>query len=132
MIELISGLPDEVVGIEAVGTVTSSDYAEVAVPAVESALARHGKIRLIHVLGERMKGHSPGAVWDDARLGVRHLRSFERIAVVTDSEPIRVAVKTGGWSVPGEMRLFSNAEREDAEAWASEGLHRPGREVRDE
>jgi hypothetical protein len=31
-------------------------------------------------------------------------------------------VKAAGWSIPGEMKLFSNAERAAAEAWVSEGL----------
>jgi hypothetical protein len=31
-------------------------------------------------------------------------------------------VKLAGWSIPGELRLFPNVERGDAEAWAAEGL----------
>jgi hypothetical protein len=42
VIKLIEGLADAVVGIEAVGKVSSEDYAEVVVPAVERALARRG------------------------------------------------------------------------------------------
>jgi hypothetical protein len=52
----------------------------------------------------------------------RHPRSFERIAVVTDSENIRRLVTLAGWSIPGELQLFPNREREKAEVWASEGL----------
>lgn len=52
MIELISGLPDEVVGFEGVGEVTSDDYKGTLIPAVEAALAAHGKIRLLYVLGD--------------------------------------------------------------------------------
>jgi hypothetical protein len=53
VIELTKGLPDGVIGLEAVGEVTSDDYATVAVPAVEQALVTHEKIRLLHVLDER-------------------------------------------------------------------------------
>jgi hypothetical protein len=121
-IELIEGLPDSVVGLEAVGQVTAHDYALVANPAVEHARAAHEKIRLIHVLGERLEGHTAGALWDDAKLGVTNVRSFERIAVVTDLERVRGLVKGAAWSVPGEMRLFPNAERAEAIDWACEGL----------
>ena len=38
MIELTEGLPDGIVGLEAVGEVSSEDYATVANPAVEHAL----------------------------------------------------------------------------------------------
>jgi len=121
VIELIEGLPDSVVGIEAIGKVTSDDYKLVAVPAVERALAEHEKIRLIHVLGERFEGHTTSALWDDAKLGL-HMRSIQRIAVVTDYEHVRRLVKTAAWALPADVRLFPNAARVDAESWVSEGL----------
>ena len=122
MIELIDGLPDGVVGIEAVGTVTSDDYETVAIPALRRALATHDKIRLLHVLGDRLTRHTAGAVWDDTRIGLAHARKFGRIAVVTDLERFRAPLKAGAWAVPCEIRLFSNAERADAEAWISADL----------
>jgi hypothetical protein len=118
MIELMQGLPNGVVGIEAVGKVTSDDY-DVVTPAIESALAERKKISLIHVLGDRFTGFTAGGMWQDGRFGLSHAFSFERIAVVTDLDSVRTLVKAIGWSVPGEMRMFSNAERDEAVAWAS-------------
>ena len=111
MIELIEGLPDGVVGLEAVGEVTSDDYSSVAFPAVEDALSRHKKISLLHVLGERFTGYAAGGEWDDAKLALLHPFSFRRIAVVTDLDHVRKLVKGAGWAVPGEMKLFSNAQQ---------------------
>src|SRR4249919_1854357 len=125
MIQLIEGLPDAVVGLEAVGQVESADYAAIAAPAVKHALERYPKIRLIHVLDDRFAGYTAGGAWQDAVLGLDHPRSFDRIAVVTDSESIRRLVKLAGWSIPGQLRLFPNRERVDAQAWASEGLDPP-------
>jgi hypothetical protein len=58
-------------------------------------------------------------------LGLANPLSFDRIAVVTDSESIHRLVTVAGWSIPGELKLFSNRERPRAEAWASEGLDVP-------
>jgi hypothetical protein len=77
------------------------------------------------VLDDSFTGHTAGGAWQDAMLGLAHPRSFDRIAVVTDSESIRRLVELAGWSIPGELRLFPNREREQAEAWASEGLPAP-------
>jgi hypothetical protein len=52
VIELIAGLPDGVVGIEAVGNVTSQDYDDDVAPVVARALASHETIRLLHVLDD--------------------------------------------------------------------------------
>ena len=120
MIELIEDLPDGVVGIEAVGTVTSEDYERVVAPAVERALATGGKIRLLHVIGDRVERHTVEALWEDTRLGLSNVRSIERIAVVTDVARFRALVKGAGWALPGELKLFSNAERADAITWISE------------
>jgi hypothetical protein len=125
MIELIEGLPNAVVGFEAIGEVGSADYELVAAPAVKHALERHPRIRLIHVLDDRFTGYTAGGAWQDAMLGLAHPRSFDRIAVVSDSDTIRRLVKVAGWSIPGEMRLFANREREEAKAWACEGLDTP-------
>jgi hypothetical protein len=124
MIKLIAGLPDGVVGFEAIGNVESADYEAIA-PAVKQALEQHSTIRLIHVLDERFTGYSGGGAWQDAMLGIAHRRSFDRVAVVTDSASIRRLVTLAGWSVPGELRLFANRDRRLAEAWASEGLDPP-------
>jgi SpoIIAA-like len=125
MIQVIEGLPDSVVGLEAVGKVESADYEAVAAPAVQHALERHAKIRVLHVLDERFAGYTAGGAWQDALLGLAHPRSFDRIAVVTDSESIGRLVRLAGWSFPAEMKLFPNRERKHAEAWACEGLDTP-------
>ena len=114
------------VGLEAVGEVTADDYSSVAIPAVEDALSQHEKISLLHVLGERFTGYEAGGQWADARLGMLHAFSWRRLAVVTDLDHVRKLVKGAGWAVPGEMKLFSNAQRAEAESWVSAGLQDEG------
>lgn len=121
MIELIEGLPEQVVGLEAIGRVTAEDYGVVA-SAMERVLTTHEQLRLMHVIGDRFTGHSASALLEDARLGLSNVRSIDRIAVVTDLQHLRALVKGAGWSLPGELKLFSTAERAEAEAWVSEGL----------
>ena len=110
------------VGIEAVGNVTLQDYDEIVAPVVERALASHQKIRLLHVFGHRLTGHTASALVEDAKLGLSNVRSIERIAVVTDIAHFRRLVKGAAWTAPVDVKLFSNAERAEAEAWVSEGL----------
>lgn len=119
MINEIADLPQNVVGIEAVGHVSTADYRDVLEPAVEKALQQHDKLRLLYVLGEEFDGYSPGAAWEDTKLGISHWRAWERIAVVTDIEWIRDGVRAFAWMLPGEVKVFSVGDREDARDWVS-------------
>jgi hypothetical protein len=119
MINLLTDLPPNVLGIEAVGHVSAEDYREVLEPAVEKALAGHDKLRLLYVLGEEFEGYSAGAAWEDTKLGIGHWNAWERIAVVTDRGWIRDAVRAVAWMLPGEVRVFAVERRDDARDWVA-------------
>jgi len=117
MIERLTGLPDNVIGFSAHGTVTAADYEEHVVPAVEAALAAHEKVRLLYQLGEDFEGFDMAAIWEDAKVGLSHFAAWQRIALVTDEDWIRTATKAFGFAMPGEVRVFANAELEAARNW---------------
>jgi hypothetical protein len=119
MVELIPGLPDNVLGMEAKGEVTGDDYEQVVMPAIERQLEANGKARVLYVLGPEFSGYSAAAMWDDAKVGMTHPFSWERIAVVTDHDSYRRLVKGFGFLIPGDVRVFGVAELEDAKAWIS-------------
>ena len=89
---------------------TDDDYEQVLVPAIEHQRDTQGKIRFVYVLGERFDGWTLGALWDDAKLGMKDIRTWERIALVTDKEWLHHTVKALGWMVPGDVRVFGVAE----------------------
>ena len=119
MIEQMANLPPGVLGFSAHGHVTAADYENIIVPDIEAAFALNRKIRMIYHLGEDFTGYDAGAMWDDAKLGLRHISGWERIAVVTDVSWVRVMSKMFGFAVPCEFKLFSNAELAEARQWAS-------------
>jgi hypothetical protein len=120
VIERIRDLPDDVLGFTAKGTVTAADYETALIPAVEAALARHPRVRLLYHLGREFSGFEAGALWDDAKVGLRHLGAWERIALVTDVDWIRVATKALGFAMPGQVRVFPDSQLAAAKAWLSE------------
>ena len=121
MIRVLNDMPAGVLGLEAIDDVEEEDYEEVLIPAVEAAIAEHGKVRLVYVLGPDFDEYEGEAVWEDLKLGVRHLSSFERIAVVSDARWIGPAMKVFSVLLPGQARAFPLAEREAATRWAASG-----------
>lgn len=120
MIRLIEGLPSDVVGFEGVGEVRSDDYTSVLDPAVDAAVAAHDRVRLLYILGNDFDGYSGGAMWQDTKVGVAHWSKWEKIALVTDHTVYADGVRAFSWMVPGEVRVFSTADLDDAKSWVAE------------
>ena len=49
MMELMRGLPDNILGIIGSGTITEEDYDTVLIPAMKDKLQRHKKIRVVNL-----------------------------------------------------------------------------------
>ena len=119
MIELIDGLPNNVVGISVTGRVTKEECRDILAPAVQKSLRWRDNIRLYYELGSRF----PGSGWDDLDLGFEHASRCERIAIVTDIAWVRLTVKAIRFLIPGAIRVFATIEAPQARAWIAA---RPG------
>jgi len=113
MIQIIDGLPDNVVGIIAKGRVTNSDCDKVLKPAMESTLKRHDKVRLYYEIGCRF----PGAAWEDLRIGIEHIPQWERVAVVTDVGWVRPTVNALRFLISSDVRVFTSFQAPEGRAW---------------
>jgi hypothetical protein len=111
-------LPDHVLGADASGTVTGQDYETVLVPAIEAFTKTHDKVRALVVLGAEFQGFEGGAMWDDAKLGLRKI-GWERLAVVTDHGHIRNLINTFKFMIPGKVKTFELSQLDDAKAWVA-------------
>jgi hypothetical protein len=118
MIEVITELPDNVVGILAKGRVTNEECDTVLKPAMERSLKRHGKIRLYYEVGSRF----PGAGWDDLDVAIDHLPQWERIAIVTDTGWVRHTVNALRFLLASEVRVFTTMEAAEGRAWIASPL----------
>jgi stage II sporulation SpoAA-like protein len=113
----LTGLPAGVTGFETSGRLAAVDYRDVVVPAVERA-AQAGDIRFVIVVRD-FEGVSGGAVWQDLKMGIEHLRAWKRIALVTDIEWMSHVTDLFGWMTPGETRTFPLERRDEAIEWAA-------------
>jgi hypothetical protein len=117
MLKELSGMPEGVIGFEASGKLQAEDYRDVLLPVLERAAA-NGDVRFVIVIPE-FGGMSGGALWEDLKVGIEHLRAWKRIALVTDIEWMTHLTALFGWMTPGEVKTFPLAQREDALAWAA-------------
>jgi hypothetical protein len=117
MIEQLPNLPAGILGFRMRDIVTADDYESVMVPDIEAAFALNRKLRLVIHVGDDFTGFAPGAMWDDVKLGFRHISGWERTALVTDIGWMRVMSSMFGFAMPTHFKLFSDAEFDAALRW---------------
>ena len=117
--ELMQGLPDNVLGIIGSGTITGEDYDTILIPAMKDKLQRHKKIRLIYQLNKNFVHYSLDAYLEDAKVSW-HTLSFEKVAVVSDVHWINDSVNVFEFIIPVPVKVFSNNELDKSIAWVIE------------
>lgn len=124
MLERLTNLPAGIDGFNAVGRVSKGDYEQWVVPLLEDARREGRHLRLLYQLGPDFQGFTPGAAWEDARIGLRYLRLFGACAVVSDIGWIRESTQLAGFLLPCPVKAFSNDESGEAVEWLR-SLSRP-------
>jgi len=123
MIESIAEMPDGTLGLRVWGEVTSADYTDVLLPALDQAVQDNGDIRLVFQIGPDFDRFTAGMMATDTTkglsFGVKHWSKWKRMAVVTDVDWLRHAMGMFGWMTPGEARLFALADLQEAKAWVA-------------
>ena len=119
MIRTLDQLPSGVLGFEAVGKLSATDYTDILAPALAEATENHGKLRIVMVVDDQFGGLEAGALWQDLKMGIKDWTAWERIALVTDHAWMRDGLKMFAWAMPGDARDFDLSQREEAIAWAA-------------
>jgi hypothetical protein len=120
MIEQYTEFPENVLGLRISGHVSREDYKQVVIPAVDAALQRAQKVNIYVQVDNDFSGLELGALWDDLKVGLGHLRQWERIAVVTDIAWIANALNVFGFLKPGQVEVFPLADAGKARTWIAE------------
>lgn len=101
--------------LKAVGKLTHGDY-ETITPMIDSALRdlKEPKVKVLFDMTE-LEGWEARAAWDDFKLGLKHGKQFEKIAIYGNKGWQGIAAKIGSWFISGEVKYFEKAD--EALAW---------------
>jgi hypothetical protein len=117
MLEKLNDLPRGIDGLKAIGRITREDYDKVVEPILDAARRDGRRIRFLYELGADFDGFTPGAAWEDAKVGFRSLRLFDGCAIVSDVGWIRESARFFGFIMPCPVRVFENQARGKAIEW---------------
>ena len=119
MLEVMNDVPAHVAGFRAKGEVTKDDYEKVLIPAIDALAEKFGKLHFLMVLDTDVKNFTLGAWLDDAKVGIKHITKWHRMAIVTDQKAVEKFSDFFGVLVPGESKGFTHAQLQEAIEWVS-------------
>jgi hypothetical protein len=108
---------DNILGVQGTGKVTNQDYLDVLIPQLEEVLKKYGKARFLYYLDEDFTGWEMGAMWEDAKFGLKHKDDFEKIAVVGGPKWIAWGTKLFSYFLEGQVKIFAFEELQAAWDW---------------
>jgi hypothetical protein len=117
MLELLKDLSGGIDGVRAVGKVSAQDYQQVFEPLLDDARREGRRLRLLYEFGPQFQGFTPGAAWEDAKLGLRSMQLLDGCAIVADVNWVREAARLGAVLLPCPVRIFGSADRDAAIDW---------------
>lgn len=120
MICLVDNLPANMVGFKASGEVTEVDFTNTVMPNVKALIDKTDRLNYMLVLDTSIKNFTAGAWFKDAIMGIRHLLKWNRAAIVTDVEGIRIFTDIFSIIMPGEFKGFEHQDMQAAIDWVSE------------
>lgn len=119
MLQLINDLPDFVVGVKASGEVSKEDLETVLIPAIDRQVEQYDAIYYLLVLETDVQNWDFGAWISDAKVGLKYLTKWKKIAVVTGQEGVQKFTDVFSAVVPGKARGYTPDELETAKTWVS-------------
>ena len=125
MLRRIIDMPAGTVGFEAIGEVEDDDWERSVEPVLRSEIAAGRKLRLLYLLGVQARDVEGDAFKADTGFRARHASSFERVAVVSDEDWIRPALRALSFLLPGKAKGFRVRELAEAKAWLAESDQPP-------
>ena len=117
MLRMLTDMPAGTIGFEGVGEVEDDDWEHTVEPVLRQEVAAGRKLRLLYLLGAQSRELEGDAMRADTGFRARHASSFERVAVVSDEDWMRPALRVLSVLLPGKARAFRVRELAEAKAW---------------
>jgi len=118
MINRLDRSTGSILGFTLSGKLHDKDY-EHFVPAVDAAVASHGKVRLLAHFTD-FHGWDLHALWDDIKFSTTHCNKIDRVALVGDKRWEEWMAKVCKPFTMAQVRYFDASRIEEAWKWLEE------------
>ncbi len=122
MLRRMTDIPAGTIGFEAIGEIEDDDWERAVEPVLRDEMADGRKIRLLYLLGREAREVEGDAMKADTGFRARHATSFDRVAVVSDEDWMRPALRGLSFLLPGKAKGFHVRELAAAQTWLAEDV----------
>jgi hypothetical protein len=120
MLRRMTDMPAGTIGFEAIGEVEDDDWEHAVEPLLRQEIAEGRDVRLLYLLGPQARQVEGDAMAADTGFRAGHASSFERVAVVSDEDWMRAAIRVLSALLPGKAKSFRVRDLDAAKAWLTE------------
>jgi SpoIIAA-like len=120
MLRRMTDMPVGTIGFEAIGEVEDDDWEKEVEPVLRREIAEGRDLRLLYLLGPESREVEGDAMTADTGFRARHATSYERVAVVSDEDWMRPALRALSFLLPGKAKGFRVRDLEAAKAWLAD------------
>ncbi len=118
MFKILDITKDNLIAFTVKGKVEKTDYDKLT-PLLEKT-EREFDTRKLYIEIEEIGGIEPAALWEDFKLYFLHVKNFEKVAIVGQSDAIEKVTKLAKPFISGETKFFNEKEAVDAKRWIQE------------
>jgi SpoIIAA-like len=118
MIETLPTPDEDILAFKLSGKLHDEDYKKF-VPAIDAAVAKHGKVRLLAQFHD-FHGWDAKALWDDIKFSTTHCTKIDRIALVGEKKWEQWMAKVCKPFTMAKIEYFDAAEAGEAMEWLQE------------
>ena len=119
MIEILAESRNNLLAVKATDKLTAEDYEKIFIPKLHELIGKYGKIRVLFYLPDSFKGWELGAMWDDAKFGMRHRNDFEKIALAGGPNWVKWATEIAAHILKCDVKTFKTEELQESLSWIS-------------
>ncbi|MCC7232455.1 MAG: STAS/SEC14 domain-containing protein [Bacteroidia bacterium] len=116
MIKKIEKIPQTILGLEFSGEITAEEYRSVVFPEVETLAQSNPGLKILCFVKKGIH-FSPGALIDDALVGLKHFNHWKKVAIVSDLDWLRPASMAMSFFIPGQLHFFPEKDMPSAIIW---------------
>ena len=115
-IRILQRSAGNILGIKVCAKVRAVDYDTILVPAIEALIEQHGAMNMLVDMND-FAGAEIAAVWEDFKVGIRHMKDFKKVAVVGDQKWVEWMSRLMDPVTGFEIKSYLSADIEAAWDW---------------